>query len=108
MVNLTCRSTILMNANLVELERLGNFSWSGAVFGEFGARGAVLHEPYDAHPGSNLNRFLILLHPRERGHCFMKQLSHEPKFRATRHQIYHRMSCYCYAIHNIPFILCIN
>jgi hypothetical protein len=34
------RSTVLVNLGLVELERLGNFFWSGTVFG-----GAVPNRP---------------------------------------------------------------
>jgi hypothetical protein len=36
MVNLLPRSTVLVNLDFVELERLGNISWSEAVFGESG------------------------------------------------------------------------
>ena len=45
MVNLVPRYTILVNPNLVDLERLGNFLWTTAIFGESGASGALPNMP---------------------------------------------------------------
>jgi hypothetical protein len=44
-VNLALRSTFLVNQDLVEVECLGNFLWSEAVFGVSGSGRAVSNKP---------------------------------------------------------------
>jgi hypothetical protein len=44
-VNLALGSIFLVNPDLVELVCLGNFLWSGTVFGGSGAGGVVPNRP---------------------------------------------------------------